>query len=103
MISRQWSALCPKEKAEEYVEHLLSETFQTLKTIRGFQKASILTREEKEDIQFLIITEWNSVEDIKAFAGEEVEQAVVPEKVKQMMIHYDEKARHFEIKEEVIA
>ena len=101
MISRQWSALCRKENAKEYVEHLLSETFQKLKTIKGFRKASVLTREEKEGVQFLIITEWHSIEDIKAFAGEDVEQAVVPETVKQMMIRYDTIARHYEIKEEV--
>jgi len=102
MISRHWSGLCRKEKASEYTAHLLSETFQTLKTLKGFQKASILTKEQEEGIEFLIVTVWDSIEDIHAFAGEDVEEAVVPEKVQQMMIHYDSRAGHYEIKEEVI-
>lgn len=101
MISRHWFALCKREKANEYIDHLLSETFQTLKTIKGFRKASILTKDEKEGMLFLIITEWNSIEDIKVFAGDDVEQAVVPQSVQQIMIRCDSRVRHYEIKEEV--
>src|SRR4029078_9120128 len=101
MISRQWSALCHKEKANEYILHLLSETFQTLKNMKGFLKASILTREENDGVNFLIVTVWNSIDDIRTFSGEDVEKAVVPENIQQMMIRYDSKARHYKVIEEV--
>jgi heme-degrading monooxygenase HmoA len=47
--------------------------------------------------EFLIITEWDSVQAIEAFAGEDAESAVVPAKVQEMMVEYDKKATHYEI------
>ena len=102
MIARHWSGLCRRDKANDYIQHLLTETFKELEHINGFHKASILTKEEEEGTQFLIITLWNSHDSIKAFAGSDVETAVVPEKVQQMMIHYDSRAQHYEIRKEFV-
>ena len=101
MIARHWSGLCRKENANDYIQHLLEETFKELKQMDGFHKASILTKEEEEGTLFLIITLWNSIDSIKAFAGNDVETAVVPEKVQQMMIHYESRVQHYEVRTEV--
>jgi heme-degrading monooxygenase HmoA len=97
MISRNWTGLCKKERANDYIIHLREETFQKLKTIDGFIRASILTRELSEGTEFLIVTEWQSLEAIKQFAGSAYDTAVVPLQAQEMMIRYEEKVRHYEI------
>lgn len=97
MISRQWRGLVKMECEEQYIEHLRSETFPVLGALPGFLRASILRRPLPEGVEFLIVTEWQSLESIRAFAGENVESAVVPPKAQGMLVEYDRVARHFEI------
>jgi heme-degrading monooxygenase HmoA len=97
MISRNWTGLCKREKANDYIQHLREDTFQSIKKIDGFIRASILKREVSDGIEFLIVTEWESLNSIRQFAGNSYETSVVPEIVKEMMVRYDENVRHYEI------
>lgn len=97
MISRQWRGLARASSAESYVHHLQLETFPAIAQLPGFIAASILRRVLPEGVEFLIVTQWDSLESIQAFAGTNVEDAVVPQKVQEMMVDYDRVVRHYEI------
>jgi len=97
VISRQWRGLCKPEHAQAYVEHLQGETFPAIRKISGFLSASILRRQTYDGVEFLIVTQWESIESIRVFAGAEAEAAVVSAKVQKMMVEYDHVVRHFEI------
>ena len=97
MISRHWRGLAKANRAEEYAEHLRAETFPSLNAIPGFIGASILRRPLPEGVEFLVVTQWSSLEAIHAFAGARVETAVVPHKVQDMMLEYELSARHYEV------
>lgn len=97
MIARHWRGLAKKENATPYIDHLLNGTFPLLKTIKGFISASILQQETNEGIWFLIITQWESIEAIRQFAGDEPTVAVVPPLVQQLMIRYDKQVEHYAV------
>lgn len=97
MISRQWRGLARAEFAEAYVDHLRSETFPAIRKIPGFSGASILRRDLPAGVEFLIVTNWASIESILAFAGSNPENAVVPQKVREMMIEFDPVVQHYEV------
>jgi heme-degrading monooxygenase HmoA len=97
MISRHWRGLARRSHGEDYVQHLRSETFPALTKIPGFISASILRRKVKEGVEFLIVTNWESIGALQEFAGRDFEIAVVPEKVQNMMLDYDRLARHYEV------
>ena len=97
MISRQWRGLAKQACAQAYVEHLRSETFPAISALPGFVGASILRRIVPRGVEFLVVTHWASVEVIRGFAGSNPETAVVPDKVREMMIEYDHTVRHYEI------
>lgn len=99
MISRQWTGLCMPSFANDYIEHLKTETFPHLHTLNGFIRAEILKRGTAQGVEFLVITVWDSIDAIKLFAGPSPEVAVVPKAVKNMMIKYDFEVRHYEIEE----
>lgn len=99
MISRQWRALARAEHAEDYVTHLRSETFPSLTALQGFVNASILRRAVPNGVEFIVITNWSSAAAIQAFAGLDVEAAVVPPIVVGMMHEFESRARHYEVLE----
>ena len=97
MISRQWRGLAHANQAENYVKHLRKHTFPTLQDIPGFVDASILLRPVANGVEFLIVTQWDSLEAITKFAGCDPETAVVPAEVAAMMVEYDRRVEHFEV------
>ena len=97
MISRQWCGLAKPAHADAYVEHLRKETFPQLSKIPGFIDASILRRNVEKGVEFLIVTRWQSIEGIQRFAGRDPDVAVVLPKVREIMIEYDQKVRHYEV------
>ena len=97
MISRHWTGICRRDRADAYIHHLRSETFPVLTTIAGFVRASILKRDVEGGIEFQIITVWESLEAIKSFAGEDTEVAVVPLVAQAMMVEFDARALHYEV------
>lgn len=99
MMSRHWRGLAKAEDADAYVEHLQTETFPQLRKLNGFISASILRRPVPEGVEFLIVTNWTSIDEIRAFAGNDVETAVVPQSVQDLMVEFDRTARHFEVVE----
>jgi len=97
MIARHWQGLAKPQHADAYVEHLRTETFPALKAIPGFISAIILRRAVPQGVEFQIITHWQSLDVIRAFAGVDAEAAVVPRKVREMMIEFEPRARHYEV------
>lgn len=97
MIARHWRGLVKRERADAYVEHLQSQTLPQLVQLAGFHDAKVLRRELPQGVEFLVVTIWDSLASIRAFAGSDVENAVVPPAARDMMIEYDRKARHYDV------
>lgn len=93
MISRHWIGTVKKQKVSEYMLHLENTVLPNLSKNHGLKNAYYLKREVKEGVEFLIITEWDSVESIKTFAGEDYDKAVVDPYAKSLMVSYDKKDR----------
>ena len=95
-VYRYWRGLAFPEFENAYVEYLRAHTVPHLQAIAGFQGFSVLKRRVTEGVEFLVITRWQTLQSILAFAGEDAESAVVPDEVQRMMREYDSRARHFE-------
>ncbi len=70
MISRQWRGLAKVAHAQEYVEHLKTDTFPQIRRIPGFVDASILRRTVERGVEFLIVTHWESLDAIEVLEEE---------------------------------
>jgi heme-degrading monooxygenase HmoA len=99
MIARHWKGIAKPGRAADYVRHLKTETFQALARLPGFVRASILSRPVAAGTEFRIVTVWESLEAIRAFAGDTLDVAVVPEAVQEWMVGYDSHVAHYEIVE----
>jgi len=97
MISRHWAGVVKRGLEHHYINHLERETFPSLARLPGFVSASILRRSVDDGIEFRIVTVWRSLDAIRAFAGDDLEAAVVPPVAAAMMVRYDRRAVHYEV------
>ncbi len=97
MIARYWKGIAYPEKVNEYLKHLEEDTFEILKQIKGFVDVRVLSKQVNDGIEFIVISTWESMDEIKNFAGEMLEKAVVPDIAKDMLVSYDEEVNHYEI------
>jgi hypothetical protein len=97
MISRHWKGIAKPGFADSYVSHLNDETFPQLASLPGFIRATVLRRKVTGGTEFQIVTLWDSLSSIEAFAGVNIEAAVVPAAVQAMMVDYDRSVVHYEI------
>ena len=97
MISRHWKGIVKREFADRYVDHLERETFPELASLAGFIRATVLRRELAAGTEFQVVTLWDSLHSIEAFAGVAVDAAVVPSEVRAMMVNYERSVAHYEI------
>jgi len=70
MISRQWRGLAKPDQAQNYVEHLRTSTFPALQSLPGFVSASILSRRLGDGIEYLVVTQWRTLDDIARFCDD---------------------------------
>jgi heme-degrading monooxygenase HmoA len=72
-----------------------------LRHLPGFMSADLGQRQLDGKLEFLVLTRWQSMDAIRAFAGEDVENAVVEPGAVAALIEYDTSVRHYEIIEDV--
>lgn len=96
MITRNWTGVVKPERTNDYIAHLQNDTFEKLRTIKGFKQATIHRRLVTDGVEFLVVTNWDSMEAIREFAGDAADIAVVPQVAQEMLVRYDPVVRHYE-------
>jgi hypothetical protein len=96
VITRLWRGWTPTENADAYEQFLLSELFPSMRRIPGFRGADVLRRLESDETAFVILTRFDSLDDIREFAGEDYEVPVLEPQALALLLHYDERALHFD-------
>lgn len=97
MILRAWKGIAKAGEADRYAQHLKTVTFPSVLKIKGFVRGTVTRRDVESGVEFLVLTEWESVDAIKQFAGEDAELAVVPPVIEALLVSYDKYAVHYQI------
>ncbi len=95
MIERVWLARTTREGAAKYADHFRRVVIPELTAITGYHGARLLERELDGGIQIVVVTRWQTIDAIRAFAGEELDRAVVHDEAAVLFTDYDRKVRHF--------
>jgi heme-degrading monooxygenase HmoA len=92
-----WRGSAIRERADDYVKHLQQSVIPELCQIDGFKGIYLLRRDSSGDVEFVVLTLWESMDAIRKFAGENPEVAVVAPAARAFFREYDSEVRHFEI------
>jgi heme-degrading monooxygenase HmoA len=101
MIIRLWTGRALTVSADAYQAHVTSSVFPQLSRIEGFLGGRVLRRPVDRHVEFLVMTEWASIDAIRAFAGEPIDQAVVEPAARAVLSDYDTHVGHYEVVEAV--
>ena len=96
MISRRWHGWTKRDDADRYEELLRSEILPGIHRVAGFKGASVLRREEKDEVEFVTLTMFDSMAAVKEFAGEDYEVAVILPEARKLLARFDARSAHYE-------
>jgi len=78
VIAREWKCRLPRRHRDGFMEHLYATGVAETSALPGYRGYQILERELPYDVaEVTLVTYWGSLEDIKAFAGEDIGVAVL--------------------------
>lgn len=94
MIARIWHGWTTAGNADKYEAVLKGKVLPGLHRIRGYRAAHVLRREAGNEVEFAVMTLWDSMEAVNAFAGPEG-RAVITQEAEKLLAHYDKDAVHY--------
>ena len=97
MIARIWHGWTKPADADAYASHLVPELLPGLSAKQGFQRSHLLRRVVGDEVEFITIILFDSLDDVRALAGEDYEQAIIPDDRLPLLTRYDSKAAHYEV------
>jgi len=105
MIERVWSARARRDKLAAYVEYFRRVIIPELAAVAGYRGHRLLQRAmpgpaapaAADEIEIVVITEWESLDVIRGFAGDDVDRAVVHDEAAALFTDYDKTVRHYEV------
>ncbi len=96
MILRSWHGHPLPGREADYLAFLKEVVFPEIRAVPGNRSARAL-RAVGGDGTILVLTEWDDLASVQAFAGVDSTVAVVPKAAESMLAEYDPRVRHFEL------
>ncbi len=95
MIARMWHGRVLASKSEAYIEYLNNTGIPDYKSTEGNLGVNMLTRTEGDEVHFLLISYWESLEMIKAFAGDQIDKARYYPEDKNYLQEFEPEVTHY--------
>ena len=97
MIARIWHGVTPAAKSDEYLEYLNRTGVPDYRTTEGNRAVYVLRRIEEDRAHLLTLTFWDSIEDVKRFAGSDPNQAKYYPEDEQFLLGFEPMVEHYEV------
>ena len=100
MINRIWHGWTTPANADAYEDLLNEEIFVRIhdREIRGYRGIQLLRRDIGDEVEFVTIMRFDTLEAVLNFAGEDFEAAVVPSKARVLLTRFDKRSQHYEVR-----
>lgn len=101
MIGRIWHGYTTPANADAYERILKTEVLPGIAAMKvaGYRSVQVLRRPLRDEVEFVTIMLFDSLDAVKAFVGEDYERAHVPQKAREVLSRFDERSQHYEIVE----
>ncbi|NIR43225.1 MAG: antibiotic biosynthesis monooxygenase, partial [Gemmatimonadetes bacterium] len=96
MIARIWHGRTRIEHLDEYTDYIEKSGIAGLRGTPGNRAAMIFRRENGAEAEFLVVSFWESMEAVKAFAGEPLERAVYYPEDEKYLLEFEPEVVHYE-------
>jgi heme-degrading monooxygenase HmoA len=97
MIARLWRGQTDTAQGDRYLSHVTERVLPKLQGIPGHRGAFVLRRPLEDRTEFLVMTLWDSLDAVRAFAGNDLEAAVVEPDAKAVLVEFDTFVQHYDV------
>jgi antibiotic biosynthesis monooxygenase (ABM) superfamily enzyme len=104
MIARIWHGWATAANADAYERLLRTEIIPDIaaKRVGGYRGIQVLRQPARHDeVEFVTIMRFDSLEAVKHFAGDDYERAYVIPRARELLSRFDERSQHYEIREQL--
>ena len=100
MIARLWTGRTKAEHYNAYLAYLEQSGVAELHATPGNRGVMVLRRLDGDEAEFGVMSLWDSLEDVKAFAGEDVDAAHYYPEDERFLLEFAPRVKHFEVTRE---
>lgn len=97
-IKRIWHGWTTPENADRYRNLLHDEVFPGIeaKNIPGYMGIELLRRDLDDEVEFITIMTFQSLQNVIAFQGDDYTRCYVPEAAQKVLKRWDQTSSHYE-------
>jgi len=98
MIARIWHGWTKQADAKIYEEMLQTEIFPSIaaRNIQGYHGAELFIREDGDEVEFVTLLRFDSMDAVREFAGADESKPVIFPKAEALIARM-EQARHYRV------
>ena len=98
MIARIWRGWTTPKNAEAYQRIVSQKVLPGIaaRDLDGYHGAYLLRRDLDGEVEFATIMLFDSLEQVRALAGEDYETAYVPPRAQAVLSRFEERSAHYE-------
>ena len=98
MISRIWHGWTTLDNAYAYERIVTTEVLPEIaaRQIAGYRGAHLLRRSLADEVEFITIMWFDSLDAVRDFMGDDYEVSHVPPQARAVLARFDERSQHYE-------
>jgi len=99
MICRVWHGWATPQYADAYESTVRGEVIPGIEARRipGFRHIDLLRRDADDEVEFITLMWFDSIDNVRAFMGEDYTVSHVPPAARAVLSRFDECAAHYEV------
>ena len=99
MIARVWHGWTKAVNAPVYEAMLRNEIFPAIaqRKIAGYRGAELFIHDNGDEVEFMTLLRFDSMEAVKDFAGQDESKPVIYPKAEPLLIRMDERSQHYRV------
>lgn len=97
MIGRMWRGWTNSDQADAYEGVFRGVVLPEIRDVEGCRGAYLLRRDDADGVEFVSLTLFDSLDAVRAFAGEQYQSAVISAEAVGVLRTFDPTAQHFTV------
>lgn len=98
MIARMWHGWTTPENADAYERLLRTKILPGIR-VDGLRGEYLLRSDGGGEVEFVTLMLFDSMDAVRAFAGDDHETAVVPDEARALLSRFDGRSRHYDVRQ----
>jgi antibiotic biosynthesis monooxygenase (ABM) superfamily enzyme len=98
MIARIWKGWTKPHHADEYEKLLRTVVYPGLRLIAGYKGGYILRQDGTDEVEFVTVNLFDSIEAVTAFAGPDYETPVFEPEARLLLSRVEPIAQHYDVR-----